>query len=91
MLKNVILMTNMRGRVTPQQGADREQQLRDKYFKAAIKKGAQLCRHTSSPESARIILQRILKNKPLALKIQHELIDESMNARISGRQGRGQS
>ena len=29
-LKNVILMTNMWGRVTPQQGAAREQQLKDK-------------------------------------------------------------
>jgi len=55
-LKNVVLMTNMWGQVTPQQGADREQQLRDKYFKAAIEKGAQLYRHTNSPESARMIL-----------------------------------
>ena len=75
-LKNVILMTNMWGRVTPQQGADREQQLRDKYFKAAIEKGAQLCRHTNTPESAQEILRKILRNEPLVLKIQHELIDE---------------
>ena len=75
-LKNVILMTNMWGEVTPQQGADREQQLRDKYFKAAIEKGARLCRHSNTPESARMILRKILKNKPLVLKIQHELIDE---------------
>ena len=75
-LKNVILMTNMWGRVTPQQGADREQQLRDKYFKAAIEKGAQPCRHNNTPESARVILRNILKKKPLILKIQHELIDQ---------------
>lgn len=75
-LKNVILMTNMWGRVTSQQGADREQQLRDKYFKAAIEKGAQLQRHINTPESARAILRKILKNKPLALRIQRELIDE---------------
>ena len=55
-LKNVILMKNMWGRVTPQQGADREQQLKDKYFKAAIEKGAQLCRYTKTPESAQVIL-----------------------------------
>ena len=55
-LKNVILMTNMWGRVTPQQGADREQQLKDKYFKAAIEKGAQLCRYTNTPQSAQVIL-----------------------------------
>ena len=75
-LKNVMLMTNMWERVTPQQGAVREQQLRDKYFKTAIEKGAQLCRHTHSPESTRAILRKILKNTPLVLKIQQELIDQ---------------
>jgi len=39
-LENVILMTNVWGRVTPQDGLDREQQLRDEYFLAAIAKGA---------------------------------------------------
>jgi len=75
-LKNVILMTNKWGKVTPQLGAGREQQLKEKYFKAAIEKGAQLCRHTNTPESARAILRKILKNKPLVLKIQKELIDQ---------------
>ena len=75
-LKNVVLMTNMWGRVTTQQGADREQQLRDEHFKAAIEKGAQMCRHNNTPESARVILRKILKNQPLVLQIQHELIDQ---------------
>lgn len=75
-LKNVILMTNMWGRVTPQQGAAREQQLKDKYLKEAIEKGAQICRHNNTPESARAILRKILHNQPIALKIQREMIDE---------------
>jgi len=75
-LKNVVLMTNMWGRVASQQGADRERQLKDKHFKAAIDKGAQLCRHTNTPESARAILRMVLKNRPAVLKIQRELIDE---------------
>jgi chromosome segregation ATPase len=75
-LKNVILVTNMWGRVTPQQGADREQQLKTKHFKAAIEKGAHLCRHSNTPESARRILRTILNNEPVVLKIQHELIEE---------------
>jgi len=83
-LQNVMLMTNMWGRVTPQQGADREQQLRDKHFKAAIEKGAQLCRHTNTPESAQAILRKILKNKPLALQIQHELIDQGKDIGQTG-------
>ena len=84
-LKNVILMTNMWGRVTTQKGAEREQQLRDQYFKAAIEKGAQLCRHNpNTPESARVILRKILKNKPLALKIQQELIDQGKDIGQTG-------
>ena len=75
-LKNVIIMTNMWGRVTPQQGVDREQQLKDNYFKAAIEKGARLCRHNNTPKSARTILRMILENQPAVLKIQRELIDE---------------
>ena len=84
MFKNVVLMTNMWGRVTPRQGADREQQLKDEYFKVAIEKGAQLCRHTNTPESARVILRKILKNKPLVLKIQHELIDQGKDVGETG-------
>ena len=75
-LKNVVLMTTMWGRVTPQRGADREQQLKDKHFKAAIEKGAHICRYKDTPESARKILRTILENKPVVLKIQHELIDQ---------------
>jgi len=75
-LRNVILVTNKWGQVTPKQGADREQQLKDNYFKAAIEKGAQPCRHRNTSESARKILRKILENKPLTLKIQRELIDE---------------
>jgi len=83
-LQNVTIMTNMWGRVTPQLGADREQQLRDKYFKAAIEKGAQLCRHTNTPESAQAILRKILKNTPLGLKIQHEMIREGKDIGQTG-------
>jgi chromosome segregation ATPase len=83
-LKNVIIMTNMWGRITPQLGADREQQLRDKHFKAAIEKSAQLCRHNNTPESARAILRKILKNEPLALKIQQELIEQGKDIGQTG-------
>jgi len=75
-LKNVALMTNMWERVDPERGATRERQLKDKHFKSAIDRRAQLCRHTNTPESARAILRMILKNRPVVLKIQRELIDE---------------
>ena len=83
-LKNIVLMTNMWGQVTPQQGADRERQLKDKHFKAAIEKGARLCRHTNTPESARAILGTILKNRPVVLKIQRELVDEQKDIERTG-------
>ena len=83
-LKNVILMTNMWGRVVPGLGATREQQLRDEHFKAAIDKGAQIYRHNNTPGSARAILRKILKNQPVVLKIQHELIDEGKDIGETG-------
>jgi len=85
-LRNVILMTSMWERVTPQQGSDRERQLKDKHFKAAIDKGAKLCRHTNTPESARAILRMVLKNRPAVLKIQHELVN---NRKDIGQTGAG--
>ena len=75
-LKNVVLMTNMWGKVSPKQGASRERQLKNRFFKAAIDKGAQMRRHDGSAESAHEIIRDILKNQPAVLKIQEELIDE---------------
>ena len=83
-LKNVILMTNMWGQVTPQQGAAREQQLKEEHFKAAIEKGARMQRHNNTPESARAILREILKNQPTVLQIQRELIDEGKDIGETG-------
>jgi chromosome segregation ATPase len=83
-LKNVILMTNMWGRVVPQQGTAREQQLKDEHFRAAIEKGARMYRHNNSAESARAILREILKNQPVVLQIQRELIDEGKDIGETG-------
>ena len=75
-LKSVVLMTNMWGRVTPEQGDARERQLRGEYFKPAIDNGAQLCRHDNTLESAREILRKIVRNKPDALRLQIEMVHE---------------
>lgn len=83
-LKNVALVTNMWGGVTPQVEESREQELKDKYFGVAIEKGAQLCCHYNTPESARAILREILKNQPVVLKIQRELVDEAKGIRQTG-------
>ena len=75
-LKNVILMTTMWGRVTTARGEDREQQLKDNYFKSALAKGAELLRYDDELESAHGVLRKILENKRVVLKIQTELVDK---------------
>jgi len=85
-LKNAVLMTNMWGGITPETGEAREQELKNKYFRAAVEKGAQLRRHYNTPESARMVLRDILKNQPIVLKVQRELIYEGKEI---GRTGAG--
>ena len=84
-LKNVVLVTNMWGLIaSDQQGVAREQQLRDKYFKAAIEKGAKLWRYNDDLESGQAILREILGKEPVVLKIQEELINERKNIGDTG-------
>ena len=75
-LKNVVLVTNMWGKVSQKEGKDREKELKNKFFKLAIVKGAQLARHDDTVGSAHNIIRRIMKNHPTALQLQRELIDE---------------
>jgi hypothetical protein len=75
-LKNVVIMTNMWSKVTPEVGEARERQLSTQFFKSAIDKGAQSLRHTGTIESAHAVIRAILENHPLALQIQEELVDQ---------------
>ena len=75
-LKNVVLVTNMWGKVKQDLGESRERELTDKYFKAALDKGAQLVRHHDTIQSSYDIVRRIMKNDPTAFQIQRELVDE---------------
>ena len=43
-----------------------------------------MCRHDNTPESARAILEMIVDNQPLALRIQHELVDEQKDIGQTG-------
>lgn len=81
-LKNAIIVTNM---WTPNADenvtaleAEREQELatNDKFFKKALDNGARMARHYNSVESAHSIVRQILANKPQALQIQRELVDD---------------
>lgn len=77
-LKNVVIVTNMWGEVSPEQGAARERELQtdDMFFKPAMDKGAQMVRHINAVESGHAILRRIVHNKPLPLQMQREMVDE---------------
>jgi len=75
-LKNVILVTNMWGKVEQSVGEGREWELADIYFKPAIDKQAQLVRHYNTTQSSHDIIRRIMKNDPAPLRIQQELVDE---------------
>ena len=75
-LKNVVLVTNMWGEVSPEDGQDREDQLSGDFFKSVLDKGAQMVRHHNTAESAHDIIRRIIDNHPAVLQIQHELVDE---------------
>ncbi|KAF9461786.1 P-loop containing nucleoside triphosphate hydrolase protein [Collybia nuda] len=80
-LKNVVIVTNMWGQVTPSIGKARERELAidPTFFKPAIDKGAQLVRHDNTFRSAQGLLWLIVQNKPEALRIQRELVDEHMD------------
>ena len=75
-LKNVILVTNMWGDVSPSVGEARERELVQEFFKPVLDKGAQLARHHNTTKSAHDIIRCIMKNQPIALQIQRELVDE---------------
>jgi DNA repair exonuclease SbcCD ATPase subunit len=75
-LKNVVLVTNMWDEVSLNDGVAREEELSSRFFKPALDKGAQMARHLRTALSAHDIIRRIVKNHPVALRIQEELVDE---------------
>lgn len=77
-LHNVVIVTNMWGKVTPELGASRELELAtdDRLFKPALSQGARMLRHNNTISSAHAILLSLLSNRPKALRIQEELVDE---------------
>jgi len=75
-LVNVILVTNMWGDVAQDVGEAREQELITTFFKPVLDKGAQITRHHNTAHSAHEIIRSIMKNRPVPLQIQRELVDE---------------
>ena len=75
-LKNVIIVTNMWGKVTLEEGETRERQLRDddKYFKLLLSENAAMRRHDNKLESAQQIIRQITSCQPSPLDIQTETV-----------------
>jgi len=80
-LMNVLIVTNMWGEVDFELGEAREAELRDQdmFFKPALDKHARFLRHLNTLESAQAIIRCIINNRPMALQIQHELVDKQMD------------
>jgi len=78
-LRNTVLVTNMWEEVSPDVGEAREQKLFQEFFKPVLEKGAQFTPHHNTTKSARDIIRRIMKNQPMPLQIQRELVDEGKN------------
>ncbi|KAM6490515.1 P-loop containing nucleoside triphosphate hydrolase protein [Amanita muscaria] len=73
-LKNVLIVTNMWGEVDLQVGY--ELSSKDIFFKPALDKGAQSLRHNNTIESAHNIVRQVMRNPPVTLQIQEELVDQ---------------
>jgi len=50
--------------------------IRPTFFKPVLDKGAKLLRHYNTLESAHAILRHLVQNRPIALRIQEEIVDE---------------
>ena len=75
-LRNVVLVTNMWGEVSRDVGESRENELSSNFFKPVLDKGAQMVRHHNTAQSAQDVVRMIMRNRPIVLQIQRELVDE---------------
>jgi len=50
-LKHIVIVTNMWGEVSPAKGVMREAELKNKFYKQALDRGAQILRHDNTVES----------------------------------------
>lgn len=78
LLKNTAIVTNMWEEVDAKTGDMREAELikEEDFFKPVLDKGAWMARHDNTVFSGAKILLRILKNNPLPLRIQEELVKQ---------------
>ena len=80
-LKDVVLVTNMWKEDSQDINEAREKELAEVFLKSALDKGSQMDRHHNTTESAHGIIRKIMKNHPVVLQIQRELVDENKDIR----------
>jgi len=83
-LRNVAIVTNMWGKVTQEVGDARGRELANNFFKPALDKGAMLCRHNDTVESAHSIIGEVLEKEQVVLQIQVEIADERKRIEETG-------
>lgn len=74
--KNIVIVTNMWANVDPELGKTREHELATKFFKPVLDKGARMCRHDGTRDSALTILRHLVDNEVVILTIQQEIVEE---------------
>ena len=75
-LKNVVIVTDMWGEVSPEDGQGREDQLSSNSFKSVPDKGARIALHHNTTRFAHNIIRKIVENHPVVDE-QEDIVDTS--------------
>jgi GTPase SAR1 family protein len=85
-LSNVLLATSRWADVDQVVGADRERQLRDKFWTFMLSKGSNMIRFHGDRDSAIALVSQLVSKDSVVLELQKELVDEGkqLNQTIAG-------
>ncbi|KAI6025178.1 hypothetical protein PISMIDRAFT_672860 [Pisolithus microcarpus 441] len=75
--ENVIVVTNMWGTVSEEDGIARENELasKDIFYKPILERKGRMMRHDNTQKSAHHILENLVQKEPIVLRIQRELAE----------------
>lgn len=85
-LKNVLLITSRWDGIDPSVGAERERQLKDKFWAYMVGHGSNISRFHGDRSSAISLVSQLLCRDRVVLQLQRELVDEGkdLNATVAG-------
>jgi len=85
-LENVLLVTSRWDGIDEVRGADRERQLKEKFWAYMVDRGSNICRFYGDRDSAISLVSQLLVRDKVVLQLQKELIDEGkdLNATVAG-------